>query len=75
MIIKELPKNNCTAILSICMVIQKNCLNCQIIIEESDLLYTFFDFCKSLDEEMFYTYEEAYTQLHNLLNEYSHSTA
>lgn len=41
------------------------CLN----IEESDLLYTFFDFCKSLDEEMFYTYEEAYTQLHNLLNE------
>lgn len=47
------------------------CLN----IEESDLLYTFFDFCKSLDEEMFYTYEEAYTQLHNLLNEYSHSTA
>ena len=47
------------------------CLN----IEESDLLYTFFDFCKSLDEEMFYTYEEDYTQLHNLLNEYSHSTA
>lgn len=36
-------------------------------IEEPGLLFTFYDFCENLAEEMFYTYEETAALLNNLI--------
>ena len=40
-------------------------------IEEPGLLFTFFDFCDTLDDEIFFTSEEAYRKIHDLIQEYS----
>ena len=40
-------------------------------IEEPGLLFTFFDFCDTLDDEIFFTSEEAYRIIHDLIQEYS----
>lgn len=40
-------------------------------IEEPGLLFTFFDFCDTLDDEMFFTSEEAYRKIQELIQEYS----
>lgn len=42
-------------------------------IEEPGLLFTFFDFCDTLDDEMFFTSEEAYKKIHELIQKYSKS--